>query len=101
MISTLRPRQWPIHNLLSKLPCHLFTYVYVLQKKHIFSLMRDYSVLTCLNISVYFDYRLYLCFYDIVFNLPINILFLLNQLSTVGGQIKLGHLKFNLCKSDH
>jgi hypothetical protein len=20
---------------------------------------------------------------------------------TVGGQIKLGHLKFNLCKSDH
>jgi hypothetical protein len=21
--------------------------------------------------------------------------------STVGGQIKLGHLKFNLCKSDH
>jgi hypothetical protein len=25
---------------------------------------------------------------------------LLNQ-CTVGGQIKLGHLKFNLCKSDH
>jgi hypothetical protein len=22
-------------------------------------------------------------------------------LGTVGGQIKLGHLKFNLCKSDH
>jgi hypothetical protein len=23
------------------------------------------------------------------------------DISTVGGQIKLGHLKFNLCKSDH
>jgi hypothetical protein len=24
-----------------------------------------------------------------------------NEVCTVGGQIKLGHLKFNLCKSDH
>jgi hypothetical protein len=23
------------------------------------------------------------------------------KVGTVGGQIKLGHLKFNLCKSDH
>jgi hypothetical protein len=23
------------------------------------------------------------------------------DIGTVGGQIKLGHLKFNLCKSDH
>jgi hypothetical protein len=23
------------------------------------------------------------------------------MICTVGGQIKLGHLKFNLCKSDH
>jgi hypothetical protein len=26
---------------------------------------------------------------------------ILKKVCTVGGQIKLGHLKFNLCKSDH
>jgi hypothetical protein len=51
-ISTMKPRRWRVDNLLSKLPCHLFTYSSVFQKTHIFPLMREYSVLAGLNISV-------------------------------------------------
>jgi hypothetical protein len=31
----------------------------------------------------------------------LNIRLEFKKVGTVGGQIKLGHLKFNLCKSDH
>jgi hypothetical protein len=41
-------------SLIKKFVMHLFTYSYVFQKKRIiFPLMREYAVLTCLNISVH------------------------------------------------
>jgi hypothetical protein len=50
MISIMKPRQWCVHNLLSKLPTHLFTYPYVFQKTYIFPLVQEYLILTYLNI---------------------------------------------------
>jgi hypothetical protein len=40
-------------------------------------------------------------FYERFVLFDINIPFEILRKCTVGGQIKLGHLKFNLCKSDH
>jgi hypothetical protein len=81
----MKPRQWCVHNLVCKLLFDLFyLIIYVSlrfkKKTHIFSLMREYSVLTCLNISVYFDYRLYsefflrlaIGFYMLIFQPPVN-----------------------------
>jgi hypothetical protein len=47
-----------MYECMSKLSCHLFTYSHFFQKRHIFPLTLEYSVLTGLNISVYFDYTL-------------------------------------------
>jgi hypothetical protein len=60
----MKPRR--IHNLLSKLPRHLFMYPYVFQKTHIFPLTWDYSAPTCLNISAHFYYTLYIYFEKII-----------------------------------
>jgi hypothetical protein len=62
MISTMKPRQSTKYCL--KLPCRLFTYPYVsFSENAYFSI--DAGVFsmylhTCLNISVYFDYTLYI-----------------------------------------
>jgi hypothetical protein len=53
MISIMKPRQWRVHNVLSKLPCHFFTYPYVFLKTHIFPLTRSiqYLRIYCLNLK--------------------------------------------------
>jgi hypothetical protein len=62
LISTRKPRQWYVHNVLSKLPCRLFTYSYFFQKTQFFYLhgsIQNLLVSPCIFISACINHSLF------------------------------------------